>query len=162
MKKFVLPLEATMAVLLAACAPQLHVPEGIVGDVPVKLVNDTSDTLCEIKLTADGENIVRGGGFSSHKNAMIKLKPGAYAIYATSVGCGGSLTGTRQIVVQQATEVHIGGTVAATPAGGFVTANIAMGGQAVEQTCQAKGFGCALDSDCCTGLRCVESSHSCL
>jgi hypothetical protein len=116
---------AFLAIVISACAPQLHVPSTVAGDVPVKLVNDTGQTLCQVRLTADGENIVGGGGFFDHKAATIKLKPGAYDIFATTVGCGGSVTGTQHLVLQQATEVHFGGTQAVATSG-FVAARVNM------------------------------------
>ncbi len=113
------------AAMLAACAPNLVVPTPLAGTVKVKIVNDTDDSLCTITLTPDSKNIV-GGAFFSHRDGMIALKPGLYQIHASSVGCGGGLSGDGRVEVREATELHIGGTArAASP--GFAFASIGMG-----------------------------------
>jgi hypothetical protein len=168
MKHFVrsTPFLLASVVLLASCAPQLHVPATLVGNVEVKLVNDTDETLCEITLTRNGENIVKGGGFFAHKTGSIALKPGSYDIHASSVACGGYSNGDRHVEVQQATEIHIGGN-AQVAAAGFALASISMTagaapeGEAPQEpsstaaapsgpTCKPVGAEASGSQDCCS------------
>lgn len=134
----------------AACSPQLHVPPGDSGDVPVTLVNDTSATMCQVKLHPDGENIVKGAGFAAHKTATIKVKPGSYDVFVTGAGCGEPLTGSQRISVQQATEIHFGGTATAARPGvtlAVIPVSSTVGGQCVPDGQPAvNGYG-----TCCSG-----------
>ncbi len=137
---------------IGGCSPHFNVPKTIAGDVPVVLVNDTSQTITDLTLAPAGvppSRIVTGGGMFAHKRGQVRSSRGRTA--STSVPANGELQGNAQVSISGATELHLGATSTPTAANPTFAVQLLTMGQpqvACAQVDQECGYNVGMASCC--------------
>jgi|SRR6185312_17538506 len=107
-------------IVLAACGPSIKVPQGVTGDVPFRVINDTDYQYCEFSMgEPQGHGlgpswIGKGRSLNAHSSADLKVHPGVYQIFAEA--CDNAAESfIKRIRVEGPTEVSLAGAPGGAP-----------------------------------------------